>query len=208
MKIALYKQDGSRSGDVEVSERIFGAEPNENLVHRILLLQQANRRRPIAHTLTKGEVRGGGKKPHKQKHTGWARQGSSRSPHFRGGGVTFGPRSVRNFTLRASKGERRGALFSALSMKCKEGRISALEKFETASPKTKIFTTMLSALPFAKKTLFVLPEKNEVFAKSARNIPRVKTIIVNVLNVEDILTHQDVVFMQDALLKLEEVFAK
>ena len=206
MKIPLYKQDGTQNGEVAVSEAIFGRKVNKALVHRNLVLQQSNRRHPISHTLTKGEVRGGGKKPHKQKHTGQARTGSSRNPHFKGGGVAFGPRSNRNYTLSASKKERRAALFSALSDKMSDSHVSALENFITDAPKTKVFAQMVSKLPFKKKVLFVLPERNDVTARSARNLPNVKTILVNYLNIEDLLTYTDVVFLKESLPKLEEIF--
>lgn len=208
MKIPLYSQDGNKKGEVTISEEIFGQKMNEALVHRMLLLQLANKRHPIAHTLTKGEVRGGGKKPHRQKHTGWARQGSSRNPHFKGGGVAFGPRNVRNFKLSANKNERRKALFCALSAKFKDSRIAALEDYVTEKPKTKTFAAMLKKLPFEKDILLVLPQKNELITKSSRNISRVKTLLVNYINIADLLKYHDVVFFKDALPKLSEIFAK
>jgi large subunit ribosomal protein L4 len=172
------------------------------------VIEQGNKRHPIAHTLTKGEVRGGGKKPHKQKHTGWARQGSSRNPHFRGGGVAFGPRNTRNFKKRAPQTERRTALFACLSDKYKEGCIAALESFEANPPKTKTFATMMKKLPFEKKTLFIIPEKNDSIMRSSRNLPSVKTILVNYINIADILNYQNIVFFNAALPKLEEIFLK
>lgn len=208
MKIPLYSQDGTKTGEVAVSQEIFGHKANKGLIHRILLLQLGNKRRPIAHTLTKGEVRGGGKKPYKQKHTGRARQGSTTNPHHRGGGVAFGPRNTRNFAVRASKNERRGALFGVLSDKFADGRVSALESFESEKPKTKAFAAMLAKLPFEKRILFVLPSKNEIFYKSSRNMPRVKSILVNYLNIDDLLKFQDVVFLKEALPKLEKLFVK
>lgn len=207
MKIPLYSQDGSQTGEVEVSEKIFGKKTNTGLIHKILVMQLANRRHPIAHTLTKGEVRGGGKKPHRQKHTGWARQGSTRNPHFKGGGVAFGPRNVRNFTLRAPKKERRAALFAVLSSKTQEGHVAALENYTADQPKTKTFASMLKKLPFKKNVLFVLPEKNELFTRSSRNIPHVKTILVSYLNGADLLKHHDVVFLKEALPRLESIFS-
>lgn len=208
MKIPLYSQDGSKTGEIAVPEKIFGQKANEALVHKMLVMQLSNQRHPIAHTLTKGEVRGGGKKPHRQKHTGWARQGSTRNPHFRGGGVAFGPRNTRNFKLRASKNERRKALFCALSGKLEDGRIAALESYTAENPKTKTFAAMLKKLPFEKNILFVLPEKNETMMRSSRNIARIKTLLVNYLNIADLLKYRDVVFLKDALPKLEEIFAK
>lgn len=207
MKIPLYSQDGSRNGDVSVSEKIFGKKTNTGLIHKILVMQLANTRHPIAHTLTKGEVRGGGKKPHRQKHTGWARQGSTRNPHFKGGGVAFGPRNVRNFTLRAPKKERRAALFAILSSKTADSKVAALENYTADPPKTKTFATLLKKLPFEKNVLFVLPEKNEMFMRSSRNITRVKTITVDYLNPADLLNYHDVVFLKEALSRLETIFS-
>lgn len=206
MKIPLYSQDGSQTGEVAVNETIFGHKPNKSLVHKILLLQLANRRHPIAHTLTKGEVRGGGKKPYAQKHTGRARQGSRTNPHYKGGGVAFGPRNTRNFELRATKKERRNALFSALSAKLTEGHISALEAYTTDTPKTKLFTAMMKKLPFKKDVLFVLPEKDAKFNLSSRNVKKVKSVLVNYINIADILKHEDVVFFKASLPKLEQTF--
>lgn len=208
MKIPVYKQDGSRAGEVAASEKIFGYKVNPGLVHKILTLQISNARSPIAHTLTKGEVRGGGKKPHNQKHTGQARTGSNRNPHWKGGGVAFGPRNVRNFLLRASKMERRHALFSALADKLQSEQVAALESFTSEKPQTKIFAQMLTKLPFKKKILFVLPERNDVFYRSCRNIPNVKSITVNYLNIKDILDFTNVVFVEKALNRMEEIFTK
>lgn len=205
MNIPLYTQDGTKKGETAVPEEIFGVKPNKALIHKILVMQLANRRHPIAHALTKGEVRGGGKKPYRQKGTGRARQGSTRNPHFRGGGVAFGPRNTRNFRLRAPKKERRLALFGVLAEKLAQGRISALEGFSADLPKTKVFAAMLSKLPFKAKTLFVLPEKNETAARCSRNIPKVKTLLVNNLNIADLLKYEDVIFFKDALSKLKNV---
>lgn len=208
MKFPLYSQEGKQVGTVDGSDAVFGAEVREHLMHKILVMQLSNKRNPIAHTLTKGEVRGGGIKPRPQKHSGRARQGSTRNPHWIGGGVALGPRNDRNFRLRASKNERRTALFSALSAKANDSMIAALEGFESKAPKTKMFNEMLSKLPFEKKVLFVLPEKNDTIYRSARNIPRVKTITVNYLNLADLLSYQNVVFFKEALPKIEEIFGK
>lgn len=206
MKVTLYSQEGAKTGEVDVSERIFGTKPNKSLMHKILLLQLANRRHPIAHTLTKGEVTGGGKKPYAQKHTGRARQGSITNPHFRGGGVAFGPRNVRNFELRATQKERQRALFGALASKFTENHVSALEGYKSDKPKTKEFVAMVKKMPFKKDILFILPAKNEMIQKSTRNIENVKTILVNYLNMADLLKYEDIVFFKEALPKLEEIY--
>lgn len=208
MNIPLYTQEGKKAGELPVSEKIFGQKANDALVHKMLILQLSNKRHPIAHTMTKGEVRGGGKKPYAQKHTGQARQGSITNPHFRGGGIAFGPRNTRNFQLRASKGERRNALFTALSSKMKDGQLSALEGFASEKSKTKDFATMLSKLPFEKKVLFVLPKKDEKFVRASRNITRVKSVLVNYINIADLLKYKDIVFLKDSVSKMEEIFLR
>ncbi|MBI2453921.1 50S ribosomal protein L4 [Candidatus Peregrinibacteria bacterium] len=208
IKIPLYFQDGSQQGDVPVSEKIFGRKVNAGLIHKAYTIQLGNRRHPIAHTLTKGEVRGGGKKPYKQKHTGWARQGSITNPHFRGGGVAFGPRNERNYKRRLSKTERRAALFSSLSAKLSDKQISALESYVAEKAKTKEFASMLKKLPFKKKVLFVLPGKNDTVSQSSRNIPKIKTIPVHSLNVADVVNFEDIVFFKEAIPKLEDIFLK
>lgn len=206
MKIPLYSQDGASKGEVAVPERIFGTKPNKSLIHKILLLQLANRRHPISHTKTKGEVRGGGKKPHAQKHTGRARQGQTTNPHMRGGGVALGPRNTRNYELRATQKERQRALFGALASRFTEKHVTALEGFVSDKPKTRDFANMVKSMPFKKDVLFILPGKDEIVQKSARNIENVKTISVNYLNIADLLKFRDIVFFKDAISKLDEIF--
>lgn len=206
MKIPLYSQDGTKTSDIAVPETVFGVKANKGLIHRIVVRQLANKRHPIAHTLTKGEVRGGGKKPYRQKGTGRARQGSITNPHFRGGGVAFGPRNTRNFKTRATKKERRLVLLGILSEKFRDGRVSALESYSVDAPKTKTFVTMLEKLPFKGKILFVLPAKDEKFVRSSRNIQRVKSILVNYVNPADLLTAADVVFLKESIPQLEKLF--
>lgn len=204
MMIDLYSQDGIKKGQMEVSDKIFSAKINETLIHRALIRQLSNRRHPIAHVKTKGEVRGGGKKPYRQKHTGRARQGSTTNPHFIGGGVVFGPRNVRNFTLGMPKKERQKALHSALSAKAKENLIVALEQYEVKNekPKTKDFASMLKKMKFEKDTLFVVPEKNELIFRACRNLPMVKALLVQFLNPADLLKYHHILFLKDALAKL------
>ena len=208
MKIDLYTQTGEKNGTVDVSDGLFKAPINDEVVRLALLRQLANARRPIADTKTRAEVRGGGKKPWKQKHTGRARFGSTRNPIWRKGGVAFGPTSARNFSLRINKKASRAALFSILSQKAAESQIFALESFKIKQPKTKEFTKMMAKLPVKRSLLVVLDEKNPNFEKSAGNVPNVKTILVNYLNPHDLLKYEKVMFMKPALKKAEELFLK
>lgn len=209
LKIDLYNQEGKKTGDVSVSDEIFGQKFNKDLVHQALVRQHANARLGmIAHTLTKGEVSGGGKKPYRQKGTGNARQGSIRNPHWVHGGVAFGPRNNRNFKQMMPKKQRRQALFSALSVKMAEGKIIALEAYTNEAIKTKTFEQMLHKLPIEKDVLVVLPAKNQVIEKSSNNLPYVKSIQVSYLNIADLQKYDHVLFMKESLKKMEEVFLK
>jgi large subunit ribosomal protein L4 len=205
MKAPLYNQKGEQKGDVTLNKDVFGHEANEGLVHRALILQNANARKPIAHTKTRGEIRGGGRKPHRQKGTGNARFGSIRTPIHRGGGIVFGPRNTRSFSVMMPKKQRRKALFCALSDKANNKQIMVLEEYKGAI-KTKDFAQMVSKLPVNRNLLVVVSGKNEEIEKSARNIDNVKTIHANYLNVKDLLGYRTVLFLQDALVKLENTF--
>jgi large subunit ribosomal protein L4 len=206
MKITLYNQQGEKKGDVQVSDQIFGAKFNKDLVHQALVRQLSNQRPGvIAHTKTKANVRGGGAKPFRQKGTGRARQGSSRNPHQIGGGVAHGPLNTRNFTKMMPRKQRRLALFSALSAKCSENKIMAIDKYE-GEPKTKTFMQMLHKLPIEKDVLIVLPEKDATIQKSSNNLPFVKTLLVNYLNIADLQKYDAVLFFEEALKKMEKLF--
>lgn len=208
MKATIYSQTGEQKGEITLNKDIFEVEINEGLIHQMLLLQQTNSRQAIAHTKTRGEVSGGGRKPYRQKGTGRARHGSSRTPIHRGGGIVFGPRNVRNFTIAMPKKQRRKALFCALSSKAKDHSILVLENYETEDPKTKEFAAMLKKLPVDRDALFVIPEKNELIQKSARNVKNVKTVLAGYLNIQDILKFKSLIFLKDSLPKLEETFLK
>lgn len=205
MKIDLYTQTGEKKGQVELNKEFFEVPFNEDLIHQALIRQQSNARSPIAHTKDRSEKRGGGRKPYRQKGTGYARQGSKRSPQFKGGGVVFGPRNVRNFVKDMPKKQRRKALFSALSVKATNKQIIALEKYE-GEIKTKLFAEMIDKLPVDRNALVVIPKKNEVIQKSAGNLPNVKTITVNYLNIADLQKYQNVIFLKDAIDAMKEVF--
>jgi len=208
VKIDLYTQAGEKKGTVDVSDKMFKAPINDEAVRYALLRQLANARRPIAAVKTRADVRGGGKKPWKQKHTGRARFGSSRNPVWRKGGVAHGPSTERNFSMRITKKASRAALFSILSQKASEDAIFVLENFEVKIPKTKEFTKMMSKLPVKRSLLIVLDAKNANFEKSSGNVPNVKSILVNYLNPHDLLKYEKVMFMKPALKKAEELFLK
>lgn len=205
MKVDLYTQTGEKKGQVELKKEFFEVPYNEDLIHQALVRQHANKRIAIAHTKTRGEVRGGGRKPFRQKGTGSARQGSRSTPNLRGGGVVFGPRNDRNFVVDMPKKQRRKALFSALSVKAKADQIIALESYE-GEVKTKAFADLIKKLPVDRNVLVVIPEKNEVIQKSTSNLANAKTIIVNYLNIADLQKYRKVLFLKDALPKMEEVF--
>lgn len=206
MNIDLYSQKGDKIKTIKVSDVLFNSTINEGLMHQAMVRQQSNARINCAHTLTKGEVRGGGAKPYRQKGTGRARQGSIRNPHYKGGGVAMGPRNVRNFVKDMPKKQRRKALFSALSMKAKDKKIIALDKYEENDIKTKQVVKLLSKLPQARTVLMVLDAKQLNFQKSANNLPNIKTLLVNYLNVVDLLKYDQVIFLEEALKKAEDLF--
>ncbi len=208
MKLDLYLQSGEKKGTVDAPDAMFKAPVRAELMRLALVRQQAGARQANAHTKTRAEVRGGGKKPWKQKGTGRARAGSSRSPVWKGGGVAFGPRNVRNYAQRMNKSPRRAALFSAVSQQVAASNVFALEAFKTDTPKTKVFAGLLKKLPVKRSLLVVMGEKDKVLEKSAGNLPQVKTILVNYLNIFDILKYEKVMFLKSAIKKAEELFLK
>ncbi len=206
MKVDLYKQSGEKSGTLDLPKEIFEIPFNEELIHQALVRQLANKRVAIAHTKTRAEVRGGGRKPFRQKGTGNARQGTIRSPLLRGGGIVFGPRNNRNFAKDMPKKQRRKALFSALSEKARNNEIIGLEAYEAKEAKTKDFAEMLKKLPIERNALVVIPEKNTVIQKSSSNLANAKIILASYLNIHDLQKYKKVVFLKDSVAKLEEVF--
>lgn len=205
MKAIVYNQKGEKTGELTLNKDIFGIEVNAGLIHQAVVYQETNSRQAIAHTKQRGEVRGGGRKPYKQKGTGNARQGSIRSPQWRHGGIVFGPRNTRNFKIMMPQKQRRKALFCALSSKVKN--VLILESYE-GTMKTKPFVEMMKKLPVERKVLVVLPGKNEAVQKSARNLPGVKTIAANYLNVKDVLHYDSLLFLKEALGTVETTFLK
>lgn len=204
-KVALYNTEGSKVGDIDLNDDIFGIEPNEGVVHETVVMQLASLRRGTSSTKSRGEVRGGGRKPWRQKGTGRARVGSSRSPIWRGGAITFGPKP-RDYKYNIPKKKRRLALKSVLSAKVIDGEIVVLDQLAISEPKTKDVIAILSNFE-AKKTLIVTADSDENVSKSARNIPGVKSLAAASLNVYDIINHDKLIITKDAVSKVEEVLA-
>ncbi len=205
-KIDVYNVEGKKVSDIELKEEIFGIEPNEAIVHSVLVNFLANQRQGTQSTKTRSEVSGGGRKPWKQKGTGRARQGSIRAPHWVKGGVALGPKP-RSYKYRVNKKERRLAIKSLLSSKVLENELVVVDDFKMKEIKTKNMVNALNNLKVEGKTLVLLPEKNENVQKSARNIEGVKTTLVNTINVYDLLKYKNLVITVDTVKKLEEVYA-
>lgn len=206
MKAPLYNQAGEKKGEVTLAKHIFEIEGGEGLVHSYLVYQQKNARKPIAHVKNKGDVSGGGKKPYAQKHTGRARQGSTRSPQMRGGGRAFGPKKWQNFEIMMPKKMRRRALFQILSMKAKDGKVLALDKFDLEAPKTKTFASMLSKMPIERKVLVVGNREEKMLMLSSKNMARAKVILSAYLNPADLLTYDNILFTETALKDIETTY--
>ena len=205
-KIDVYNIEGKKVSDVELKEEIFGIEPNEAIVHSVVVNYLANQRQGTKSTKTRAEVSGGGKKPWRQKGTGRARQGSIRAPHWVGGGIALGPKP-RSYKYRVNKKERRLAIKSVLSSKVLENELVVVDAIDFKEIKTKNMVNALTNLKVEGKTLILLPEKNENVQKSARNIEGVKTSLVNTINVYDLLKYTNLVITLDTVKKLEEVYA-
>lgn len=199
---------GERVGDLKVSDQVFGVKPNAALVHEVAVAARANARRSIASTKTRGEVRGGGKKPWKQKGTGRARQGSIRSPQWIGGGITFGPTSERNFQVKVNKKLKRKAMLMALSDKVASEKFVVLDALDTNVPKTKILATTLTRLPMDKTTLIVAASSHASLVRMSRNVPHVKCVSVQSLGLIDVLTYRSMLVLQDAVQAMEKKFAE
>ena len=205
-KVALYDITGSQIGDVELSDDIFGVEVNTHVMYEAVKNYLANQRQGTQSAKTRADVRGGGRKPWRQKGTGRARQGSIRSPQWKGGGVVFAPKP-RDYSYKLPKKIKRLALKSALSSKVQDQEIIVVDSLGLDRPKTKDMVKVLSNLKAGKKTLVVIPERDEAVILAARNIPGVKTAYVNTINVYDILNCDSFLITKDAVNKVEEVYA-
>ncbi len=205
-KVDVYDLKGKKVKDIELLDSVFGIEPNEAVVHSVLVNYLANQRQGTQSTKTRAEVSGGGKKPWRQKRTGRARQGSTRSPQWTKGGIALGPKP-RTYRYTVNKKERRLAVKSVLSSKVAEKELTVVDKLELKEIKTKTMVRVLADLKVEGKTLIVLPENNQNVYMSSRNIEGVKTITANNINIFDLLKYTNLILSVDTCKKLEEVYA-
>lgn len=203
--INVVDMKGSNAKTIELNDSIFAIEPNEAVMHQMVVLYLANQRQGTQSALTRSEVSGGGRKPWRQKGTGHARQGSTRAPQWRHGGIVFAPKP-RDYSYSLNKKVKRLAMKSALSAKVAESDMIVLDAITLNEYKTKTIAAMLKAVGSEKKTLIILPELNEKVIASAANIPGVKTAMVNTLNVYDILNADKFIVVKDAVAQIEEVY--
>lgn len=205
MEVEVYNQTGEKTGKLELSPAVFGAKLSKDLVFQVALAQMANLRKPIAHSKNRAEVSGGGKKPWAQKGTGRARQGSIRSPLWKGGGAAFGPRNERVYKQKVNKKMAKLALFQLLSEKARQNLLLAVEPLSLAAPKTKLFTSFLEKLPLKeKRTLLVLPQAERSVVLAAKNIPWMNTKTLQTLSASDILSSHFIIFDKTALDMLQK----
>ena len=205
-KVAVYDMQGVQVGEIDLNDKVFGIQPNEAVMHQFVKMQLANKRQGNASTKTRAEVRGGGKKPWKQKGTGRARVGSTRNPVWRGGGIAFGPKP-RDYSFKLPRKVRRLALKSALSSKVMDSNIIVVDGLTFDEPKTKLMIETLAKLNACAKTLVITGDGDINVYKSARNIPGVKSLKADYINVYDVLKYETLLMTRDAVARVEEVFA-
>ncbi|MGL5437823.1 MAG: 50S ribosomal protein L4 [Lachnospiraceae bacterium] len=203
--VSVYNMEGNEVGKMDLNDAVFGVEVNEHLVHMAVVAQLANKRQGTQKAKTRAEVSGGGRKPWRQKGTGHARQGSTRSPQWTGGGVVFAP-TPRDYTIKLNKKEKRAALKSALTSRVQDNKFIVLDELKLDEIKTKKFQSVMDNLKVSK-ALVVVSEDSDNVVMSARNIPNVKTAYVNTINVYDILKYNTVVVTKTAVANIEEVYA-
>lgn len=213
MKISVYNQKAEIVGEIDLNDKIYAIKPSIHLLAEAVRVQASNARKGLAHTKTRGEVSGGGKKPWKQKGTGRARVGSNRSPIWRHGGITFGPRSDRNWSLKINKKAKTKALFMSLSDKVTDGRLIIIDGLNLEAAKTKQFIAFMSVLDgklknLGKKQLLVMPRKDDSLVRASRNIPHVTPVLATSLNVTDILKSDSLVLLKDSLDIIEKTYLK
>lgn len=218
LKTKVYNLEGKETGEMELPESIFGVELNNDLVHQVVVAQAANARKIIAHTKDRGEVSGGGRKPWKQKGTGRARAGSNRSPIWKGGGVTFGPTTERNYSKKINKKMKQKALFMILSAKLNDNEIIFIDEMKLKEAKTKEMKKALESLVESRKSvkskvkgvsiLVTLDRKNDDVVKASANILKTKIVLTNSLNVLDLLNHKYILMTEKGVGVIEETFKK
>jgi len=204
--VSVYNMEGKEVGSIELNDAVFGATVNEHLVHLAIVQQLANNRQGTQKAKTRSEVRGGGRKPWRQKGTGHARQGSTRAPQWTGGGVVFAP-VPRDYSFKMNQKEKRAALKSALTDKVQTGKLIVLDELKMDEFKTKKFAEVMNNLKATRKALVVVADNDEKVVKSASNLPEVKTALTNTINVYDIVNAHTLVLTKDAVAKIEEVYA-
>jgi len=204
----IYNIQGEKTGTIELSEKIFGLKINNDLIYQAIAAQMAGRRTPLAHTKERGEVRGGGRKPWRQKGTGRARHGSTRSPIWRGGGITFGPRKEKVFAKKINKKAKRKALLMVLSSKVKDKELIILDKLELKEPKTKLMAEIISKLfkKIPKSILIATPKKDKNIIRANHNLPYTKTIAADSLNIIDLLSFKYLFLDKEAIKVIEKIY--
>ncbi len=213
MKVNLYNQKGEVIGDVELNSKIFDVKPNAHLLAEAVRIHQANSRQGSSHTKNRGEVSGGGKKPWKQKGTGRARVGSTRSPIWRHGGITFGPRSNRNWELKINKKAKSQALFMTLTDKVKENQFIVVDQIALTEPKTKELVKVFADLhkgikTLGKKQMLITPKKDDKLARSSRNLKSITSVLANSLNLVEVLKANSIIILKDSLPVVEKTYLK
>lgn len=213
MKVPLYNQKAEAIGEVDLNPKVFEVKLSEHLLAEAVRISQSNSRQGTSNTKTRGEVRGGGKKPWKQKGTGRARVGSTRSPIWRHGGITFGPRANQNWELKINKKAKTKALFMSLSDKAKHSQFILVDQIILDQPKTKDFSKVLLALQksvkdMGKTTMFLMPKKDDKLSRASRNIPSVTPVLANSLNVVDVMKADSIIALKDSLGVIEKVYLK
>lgn len=205
-KVTVYSTEGKEVGSVSLNAKVFGVKVNPVAVQHAVRVQYANQRQVIAHAKDRSEVRGGGRKPWRQKGTGRARHGSIRSPLWKGGGVTFGPTKDRNYSLKINKKAKRNALLMCLSDKADNKKVFVLDELKLGSVKTKDMAAIIKKLPFKGSVLIAMPSADETIIKSARNLTRVTTMNADSLNVVAILRHENLLVTKDSLRVIDKTF--
>ena len=208
LKVKVYNQEGKEVGEEKLNPAIFEISPKDEVIHQVVVAMQSNKRQVLAHTKVMGEVRGGGAKPWRQKGTGRARHGSTRSPIWRGGGVTFGPRKDRNWQKKINKKMKRKALFMILSDKAKNKKIILIDKLELPEIKTKKLAQIIQNLPAKKATVLALPKVEDKIVKSGKNISELSVVQANSINCLDLLKYEYLLMPVASLKTIESSFLK